>query len=68
MVFVASAPTQRKITPIGLGIRGMSVAPKKSAASPKTGKKMAEEVLKPAEWEKTLNWVQELLGHRFLGI
>jgi hypothetical protein len=25
---------------------------------------MAEEVLKPTEWEKTLNWVQELLGHQ----
>jgi len=24
---------------------------------------MAEEVLKPTEWEKTFNWVQELLGH-----
>ena len=25
---------------------------------------MAEEVLKPTEWEKTFNWVQELLGHQ----
>src|SRR6267378_2704383 len=24
---------------------------------------MAEEVLKPTEWEKLLTWIQELLGH-----
>jgi len=25
---------------------------------------MAEEVLKPSEWEKTFDWVQQLLGHQ----